>query len=166
MGDTQSPMDGAFASNGMGGDPNAMGGDPNAMGGDPNAMGGDPNAMGGMDPNAMGGDPNAMGEDPMAGGQPPMEGGEGDDSTMSIINQLSAEDREAVRAYAESMLDKSSGNEENPQMMETYIFSKKQLQTIMETIGTMDDKTEEKPLNKKNGVTVSKKSPFNSPKFK
>ena len=42
MGDTQSPMDGAFASNAMGGM--------------------DPNAMGGMDPNAMGGDPNAQGE--------------------------------------------------------------------------------------------------------
>ena len=116
--------------------------------------------MGGMDPNAMGGDPNAMG-----GMGPDSMGGE-DDSTISIINKLSPDDREAVRSYAESMLDKSLGNEENPQMMETYIFSKKQLQTIMETIGTMDDKTEEKPLNKKNGVTVSKKSPFNSPIFK
>lgn len=68
----------------------------------------DPSMTGQEDPMA-GGDPNAMGsEDPMAGGE------EGGDSTMDIINQLSPTDREAVRAYAESMLarDETSGGEE------------------------------------------------------
>ena len=162
MGDTQSPMDGAFASSGMGGidpntmggmDPNAMGGmdpntmggmDPNAMGGDPNAMGGDPNAMGGMDPNAMGGDPNAMGgdsmmNDPAMGSDPAMDG-QTDDSTMSIINQLSDEDREAVRAYAESMLNgKGEGvNDSEPDMLNEGIgdwLKKFAISTAVATMG-------------------------------
>ena len=152
------PMDGASPA--PAGDP-MMGGDPMAgeqppMDGQDPAMGGDPMAggeapMDGQDP-AMGGDPMmgdpAMGGDPMAGGEAPMEGGEGDDSTMSIINQLSDEDREAVRAYAESMLNKSEGEQEapagedpmmgdpamggeQPPMMESFIFTKKQLNKIV-----------------------------------
>ena len=119
MGDMQSPMGGASMSTAnndpmavgspsMGGDP-AMGGDP-TMGGDP-AMGGD-TAMGG-DP-TMGGDP-AMGGDPSMGDDPAMGGDSNDDSTMSIINQLSPEDREAVRSYAESMLNHEG--DENQEMM-------------------------------------------------
>lgn len=177
----------------MGGDPMA-GGQPPMDGQDP-AMDGDPMAggqppMDGQDP-AMGGDPMmddpAMDGDPMAGEQPPMEGGEGDDSTMSIINQLSDEDREAVRAYAESMLSKSEGGQEAPAgedpmmgdpamggeqspMMESFIFTKKQLNTLMENFGPTEDELqkqdERKPLPKKKEKTVSGKSPFNSPKFK
>ena len=166
----------------MGGDPMA-GGQPPMDGQDP-AMGGDP--MAGEQPPMDGQDP-AMGGDPMAGEQPPMEGGEGDDSTMSIINQLSDEDREAVRAYAESMLSKSEGGQEEPigedpmmgdpaiggeqqPMMESFIFTKKQLNTLMENFGPTEDELqkqdERKPLTKKKEKTVSGKSPFNSPKFK
>ena len=75
-------------------------------------------------------------EDPMMNGEDtpmdsPMDGeDEGDDSTTSIINQLSPEDREAVRAYAQSMLSKSDGlNDETQQepMMESFVFTKKQI---------------------------------------
>ena len=151
-------------------------GDPMA-GGDPMSDGQPP--MDGQDPTMEGG--------PMAGEQPPMEGEDGDDSTMSIINQLSDEDREAVRAYAESMLSKSKGEQEAPAgegpmmddpamggeqqpMMESFIFTKKQLNTLMENFGPTEDELqkqdERKPLPKKKEKTVSNKSPFNSPKFK
>lgn len=144
----------------------------------------------GQDP-AVGGDQmtddTAMDGDPMGGEQPPMDGEEGDDSTMSIINQLSDEDREAVRAYAESMLSKSESGQEVPAgegpmmddpamggeqqpMMESFIFTKKQLNTLMENFGPTEDELqkqdERKPLSKKKEKTVSDKSPFNSPKFK
>jgi hypothetical protein len=106
---------------------------------------------------------------------------------MSIINKLSDEDREAVRAYAESMLSKSEGGQkapagedpmmgdpamggEQPPMMESFIFTKKQLNTLMENFGPTEDELqkqdERKPLPKKKEKTVSGKSPFNSPKFK
>ena len=162
-------------------------GDPMA-GGDPMSDGQPP--MDGQDPAVGGGsmtDDTAMGGDPMDGAQPPMDDGEGDDSTMSIINQLSDEDREAVRAYAESMLSKSEGGQEAPAgedpmmddpamggeqqpMMESFIFTKKQLNTLMENFGPTEDELqkqdERKPLQKKKERTVSDKSPFNSPKFK
>lgn len=135
-------------------------------------MGGEDPAMGGEAP--MGNNPVMGGEDPMMGGDPAM-GGEGpigdedgDDSTTAIINQLSPEDKEAVRAYAESMLNKTedqAGGNEEP-MMESVIFTKKQLKAINESFRdseeTRDDKTK---LNKKKSQTVSNKSPFNSPKF-
>ena len=128
-------------------------------------MGGD-QAMGGEEP--MGDDPAMGGEAPMMGGDDPAMSGEGDDSTTSIINQLSPEDKEAVRAYAESMLNKTedqAGGNEEP-MMESVIFTKKQLKAINESFRdseeTRDDKTK---LNKKKSQTVSNKSPFNSPKF-
>ena len=180
--------------NAMGGDPNAMGGDPGMMG-DPNAMGGDPNAMGvdpgmtGDDPNAMGEDPNEMGEDPNAIGEDPNEmGGEGaGDDTMSIINQLSDTDREAVRADAESMLNRdetqgegggepADGGDDLPidangqPMMEKVIFTKNQLRMINEELGLnsqlKDNSDDKKPLQKKTTNTTSKKSPFNPPRFK
>ena len=169
-----------------GGDPMSDGQPP--MDGQPPVDGQPP--MDGQDP-AVGGDPmtddTAMGGDPMDGAQPPMDDGEGDDSTMSIINQLSDEDREAVRAYAESMLSKSEGGQEAPAgedpmmddpamegeqqpMMESFIFTKKQLNTLMENFGPTEDELqkqdERKPLQKKKERTVSDKSPFNSPKFK
>ena len=203
-GSQEPPMDDASLSpdqgmmgdpNAMGGDPNAMGGDPgmmgdpNAMGGDPNAMGGDPNAMGG-DPGMMGDDPNAMGEDPNAMGEDPNAmGGEGTgDDTMSIINQLSDTDREAVRAYAESMLSRdetqgegggepADGGDDLPidangqPMMEKVIFTKNQLRMINEELGLNsqpkdNDEKNQKPLQKKTSNTTSKKSPFNPPRFK
>ena len=119
---------------------------------------------------------NEMGEDPMMGGDPAM-GDNADDSTVSIINQLSPEDKEAVRAYAESMLNRaenptaggsdSMGGEEPP-MMESVIFTKKQLKTLTESFRGDNKETEDdkKQLNPKKAQNVSKKSPFNSPKFK
>ena len=156
------PMDGASPA------PNQ---DPVMGGEDP--MGGDP-AMGGEDPMMSGQDP-MMGGDPAMGGESPIGDEDGDDSTTAIINQLSPEDKEAVRAYAESMLNKTENQEgENeepmesePPMMESVIFTKKQLKAINESFRdseeTRDDKTK---LNKKKSQTVSNKSPFNSPKFK
>ena len=162
----QQPMDDASFQqdqNMIGGDPNAMGMDPNAMDGDPNAMGDDPNAMG-EDPNAMGGDPNAIGGDPSA------DGGDGSDDTTSIINQLSDTDKEAVRSYAKSMLNKSDSQQENGDagnqpMMESVVFTKKQLNKIQENFGPSQDelmkKNDRKGLPKK--ISKSGSSPFNSP---
>ena len=162
----QQPMDDASFQqdpNMIGGNPNAIGDDPNAMGGDPNAIGGDPNAMG-EDPNAMGGDPNAMGGDPNA------DVGDGSDDTASIINQLSDTDKEAVRSYAKSMLNKSDSQQENGDagnqpMMESVVFTKKQLSKIQENFGPSQDelmkKNDRKGLPKK--ISKSGSSPFNSP---
>jgi hypothetical protein len=143
--------------------------DPN-MEGDPMA-GGDPNMDGSEIPMD---DPNMEG-DPMMGGEgapmeDPMDGeSEGDDSTSSIINQLAPEDREAVRAYAQSMLSKSKesndGTQQEP-MMESFVFTKNQLTKIMENFNqSVDDSKNDNNLKKKESKTVSKKSPFNSPKF-
>ena len=142
-------------------DPN-MGMDPNMMGGDPNAMGGDTNM--GLGPNMMGGDPNAMGID-----DPNAAGGESDD-TASIIDKLSDADKEAVRSYAESMLnrDETQNGETQDQMMEQVIFSKKQLNMIKENFGPSQDelmkKNDRKELPKKQSSKI-KNSPFSSPKF-
>ena len=137
----------------------------NSMESEPN-MGDEP-----MNDDSMGDEPN-MGDDSMNDeptGDEPMdypENDDNDDSTISIINQLSKEDKEAVRAYAESMLKRSEPSSENNQpMMETFIFSKKQLQTIMENFNDTNNREERNTLNKKEKRTVSKKSPFNSPKF-
>ena len=67
-----------------------------------------------------------------------------DDSTMGIINQLSSDDKDAVRSYAESLLKKYE-NEEEPiddglnmeapvggNMSESVIFTKGQLRAINE----------------------------------
>ena len=91
---------------------------------------------------------------------------------MSIINQLSDEDREAVRAYAESMLDTHNEQEPAPEepMMESVMFTKKQLNKLFENFGPTEDEIQRnkknKPLNQKKERTVSSKSPFNAPKFK
>lgn len=170
---------GADPNAGMGMDPMA-GGDPNAAGSDPNAMGADPNAAAdpnaGMDPNA---DPNAMGADPMAGGE--AEGG--DDSTMSIFNQLSPDDKEAARAYMESMLarDETQGADDGMQglgepapapdqagqgvMMEiTKGRLKKVQQRLNETFRGQEDERKKSGEQKKVHATKGgKKSPFSSP---
>lgn len=147
---------------------------------DPN-MGGDP--MGTMDNGQL--DPQMGGGPDMGGEEPPMDGGEGgDDSTMSIINQLSPEDREAVRSYAESMLSRDEeqngpdmGGEEPPMggdpnggapMMESFVFTKKQIKAINENLQNMEpeDDDKNKGLEKKKGKNISKKSPFKAPQFK
>lgn len=122
----------------------------------------------GMD---MGADLNPIGDD--MGSE-----GSGDD-TMSKFNELSDEDKEAARKYIESMLSRDEtqqgenggeGMPENggmPQMpMESFIFTKGQLNKLNEAFG--DDLTsdkEEKPNEKKMNNKGGKKSPFDSPSF-
>ena len=119
-----------------------------------------------------------MGGDPAMDSDPATEDG-GDDSTISIINQLSPSDKEAVRAYAESMLNRSESNNENGTdmvdgsmeegpMMESVVFTKKQLKKINESFRSTSNKEDDTKtvLNKKKTQTVSRKSPFNSPEFK
>lgn len=152
-------------------------------------------------PDPMGADPNLgagignMAEDPNAGmpaeGDPGMEGGDmgmdaegGDDSTSSIIDQLSDEDKEAVRNYAKSLLNRDEANtgEEMPGreaqgaapapdqtgqgvMMEiTKGRLKKVQQKLHETFRSQeDDKDETDRKQKKVKKNTGKKSPFDSP---
>lgn len=143
----------------------------------------DPMMGGSEDPMA---DPMGGGEDPMADGAPadPMAGGEGeetDDSTMSIINQLSDEDREAVRSYAESMLSKHGGKndsessdpmaggegEETPEVApaipEGLCFTKKQLK---ESFGVGRNSEEMQRVKDKTIGKVNRHNPFLAPNFK
>ena len=95
-------------------------------------------------------DPMAGG-DPMAGEQPPMDG------------------QDPAMGGDPMMDDPAMGGEQQP-MMESFIFTKKQLNTLMENFGPTEDELqkqdERKPLPKKKEKTVSNKSPFNSPRFK
>ena len=121
-----------------------------------------------------------MGDAPDMGNQeipevpeaPEMDNEEGGDSTMDIINQLSDEDRESVRAYAESMLDRSdkddteqmNGEEipEVPMQQECKRFTKKQLK---EEFGVKPEpEIEDNDVNKKRDK-VGNGNPFNPPKF-
>lgn len=110
-----------------------------------------------------------MPEEPMTG-----EGEEGgDDSTMSIINKLSDEDREAVRSYAESMLSKHGGEEngeeemgeqpteEVPPIPECKRFTKKQLKEEF-GVGSEDEEIQKPDMKRK---TIKRDNPFNPPKF-
>ena len=113
----------------------------------------------------------------MGGDDIDMDGGDGagsSDDTISIINQLTDTDREAVRAYAESMLNRDEtqqgGGEEQEPMMESVIFTKKQLNHIRESIGigstSVDNELvgKSKPLGKKTN-SKTKNSPFSPPTF-
>lgn len=152
MGGTQN----SDPSSNMGEDPN-MGGDPNAMGG---AKNGNPNAIGGTESEG----PNEMPNDDE-------NQGDGGDSTIDIINQLSDKDRETVRSYAKSLLKGSGaqdGENEQPPIAESVIFSKKQIKAISENLMDVDNNNKEQNLGnnrKKKHRQVSKKSPFSAPKF-
>jgi hypothetical protein len=102
----------------------------------------------------------------------------GDDSTMSIINQLSDTDREAVRAYAESMLSRDEesdidndgiGGDAQAPMQETrkVIFTKKQLLEMNENFGpTADELEKTKPeIFSKKTDRKNNNTPFDKPKF-
>lgn len=102
----------------------------------------------------------------------------GDDSTMSIINQLSDKDRDAVRAYAESLLNRSEAPNEGPQgeestnqpMMESIKAKKGDWKRLLENFGpTQDeisvDSENNKSLTKKSKKSVVQDSPFNAPNF-
>jgi len=128
----------------------------------------------------MGGQPMDGQDMPMD--QQPMDDGEmgaapaGDDSTESIISQLSdPDDVEAVRNFALYYLDKekNGGSQmggEQP-MMESVVFTKKQLKKMHENFQINNDdelkhrKNKEKGLQRKRTNNTSKNSPFNSPKF-
>ena len=144
---------------------------------DPSMDGADPNAAATMDdPNAM----SAEGQDPMVSGDEtpaPDQEGTGD-STMDIINQLSPTDREAVRAYAESMLSRDENNESAPNeepapqgqdvMMEITKGRLTKVQNrLNEAFGDMvsrDKKSEGDRVQKKVNVRKNNfKSPFDSP---
>lgn len=160
--------------------------DMTANAGAPDPMGADPNMGAGI--GNMAEDPNAgmpaEGDPGMEGGEMGMEGGEaegGDDSTASIIDQLSDDDKEAVRNYAKSLLNRDEANtSETPGMEEpapapdqggqgvmmeiTKGRLKKVQQRLHETFRPNDDgKDETDRKQKKVKKNVGKKSPFDSP---
>lgn len=167
------------------------GADMTANAGAPDPMGADPNIGAGI--GNMAEDPNAGmpadGDPGMEGGEMGMEGGEaegGDDSTASIIDQLSDDDKEAVRNYAKSLLNRdetNAGEEAMPGMEEpaapatasnqagqgvmmeiTKGRLKKVQQRLHETFRSQeDDKDETDRKQKKVKKNVGKKSPFDSP---
>lgn len=163
------------------------GADMTANAGAPDPMGADPNIGAGV--GNVANDPNAgmPTEDPgMEDAGMGMEGGEaegGDDSTASIIDQLSDDDKEAVRNYAKSLLNRDEANAgeeampgvEEPApapdqsgqgvMMEiTKGRLKKVQQHLSETFRPNDDnKDETDRRQKKVKKNVGKKSPFDSP---
>lgn len=121
-------------------------------------------------------DPVAMGDDEMGMENELPE--KGDDSTMSIINQLSDEDKESVRAYAESMLKKngengSEGGEETmpeegdeemaPAVPEGKTFTKKQLKEEFGVKVEINPEVKNGPQPKQK--KINKNNPFNPPMF-
>ena len=149
---------------------------------DPNGMADQSMDQNGMSDPSM--DQNGMSDlsmDPMADpSMDPMNGdGEGDmadtDSTTNIIKQLDPESLEAVRNFALSYLNKNQGGADmgggDAPMMESVIFTKKQINEMNENFSITNDdelkhrKNKEKGLAKKHTNNVSKRSPFNSPIF-
>ena len=150
-------------------------------------MGGDMDGMGDLD-NApmppMGSDDMGMNNDPMGGGddmdmqEPPMGGedqmqeppmGGEDDELMSVVNNLSTEDKAAVLKYAKSMADDSEGGEQEPPMgddgqmpMESRMSYRN---LIDETINDVIDdyKGTERPNKKLPKEYRSMNNPFKSP---
>ena len=148
-------------------------------------MNGDPNAMGPMGPDPMNGDPNAMGPDQMGATDDTMGAtddtmGATDDTmdttddgnedpqvtaTSKKLEKLTRTDLNAADNYIESMLSNYEGNgEQEGPMMETVIFTKKQLNKLQEGLGVanndiidkhkgLEKKTDKKPSN----------SPFSTP---
>lgn len=163
------------------------GADMTANAGAPDPMGADPNIGAGVgnvanDPNAgMPTEDPGMEDAGMGMGGSEAEGG--DDSTASIIDQLSDDDKEAVRNYAKSLLNRDEANAggeamsgmEEPApapdqsgqgvMMEiTKGRLKKVQQHLSETFRSNDDnKDETDRRQKKVKKNVGKKSPFDSP---
>lgn len=154
----------------------------------PDPMGADPNIGAGIGNVAE--DPNmgmpAEGDPGMEGSDMGIEGGDeiGNDSTASIIDQLSDEDKEAVRNYANSLLNRDEANAgETPGMEEpapaatapdqagqgvmmeiTKGRLKKVQQKLHETFRSQeDDEDETDRKQKKVKKNVGKKSPFDSP---
>ena len=161
---------------GAGFDP--MGADPNIGAGIGN-MAEDPNAgMPAGDPGMEDGAEAGMEDPAMEGGA---EGGIGDDSTASIIDQLSDDDKEAVRSYAESLLNRDeaapesdmAGTEEPaaPDQAQGGVMMeiskgrlKKVQQKLSETFrDNSDEKNETERRQKKVNNDFKKKTPFDTP---
>ena len=127
---------------------------------------------------------NNNGDDAFNGNDIPNEDETDDDSTSAIINQLSPTDKEAVRAYAESLLDRSekdngedmdtsandNPNQNEEPLMEVVNIKKGELERIFENFGPTQDEIlnsieDSKPLKKKVKMNTKPNSPFNAPKF-
>ena len=151
-------------------------------------------AMPAQDPNAMMADPNAIAADPMAGGMDPNAGMDmgvnGDVDVEDILkNQIGLDGKELAAASGyidylkknpyDSVLN--NGEEADPNampaedpnaaaqpMMESMVFSKKQLNEIQENLcnGVMDTQDKfDKPTAKKKDRKDTSKSPFGAKKF-
>ena len=141
----------------------------------------DPTMGGDMNGDGMPDDPNAMGMD-ATGGE---EGIDGMD-VQGLYDSLPDEDKDAAEGYLKYLKRKNEngGNEQagdeagmdamaadptmaQQPMMETVIFTKKQLNKINEGVGFTDDerKPENKNLSTKKDKGFRKKSPFGAKKF-
>ena len=163
--------------------------DVTANAGAPDPMGADPNIGAGIGNMAEDPDAGMPTEDPgMEGGDMGMEGGEaegGDDSTASIIDQLSDDDKEAVRNYAKSLLNRDEANAGSTPGMEEPAaapapapdqsgqgvmmeITKGRLTKVQRKLsetfrGNYDDKDETERKQKKVSNDFRKKTPFDSP---
>jgi len=149
----------------------SMGNDPNAMGGDPNMMGADP----GMDA--------GMGADPMAGGGNPNKAKEDIQKNIgkgcSDFRNYQGQDKEELGKWIEGMLDSvddedsEAGIGEDSEMpmdnqmpqMESFIFTKKQLDKINEEFGidNMSKKDDIVKTQQKSKKKINNNSPFSNP---
>lgn len=155
MGDLDNAPTPPMGADDMGMD-NSMGEEPpmDNMGGEEPPM----DNMGGEDPNVMGG-PDDMGN------------GE-DDELMSIINNLSIEDKAAVTKYAKSMADNSASDEDSmggaPDMggempMESRVNYKRIIDEVIEDM--FDNKDGTKRDKKELPKAYHRESPFTNPKY-
>jgi len=145
--------------------------DPNAV---PAAPALDPTMGGDMNGDGMPDDPNAMGM------EEPAMGATDDQAIMDAVTQLglSGDEADAAKGYIQYLLKNPYNDEADNEastdmgmaqqpMMETVIFTKKQLEKVNEGVGfTDDEKKEDKkgPSTKKN-KGWRKKSPFGAKKF-
>lgn len=137
----------------------------------------DPNAGMPTEDPAMDGADTDMADPGMEGGA---EGGIADDSTASIIDQLSDEDKEAVRNYAESLLNRDEAapadgmgagmeepaapDQEQGVMMEITKGRLKKVQKyINEKFRENDRKGDDERKAEKVNKDFRKKTPFDSP---
>ena len=150
----------------------------------------DPNAMAGADMNgdSMPDDPN-MGMDANGDGMPD-DGGIGEEGIdgmdiQGIYDSLPDVDKDAAEGYLKYLKRKNEGGAEGQEaapsdpnampaadpmaqqpMMESVVFSKKQLVKLQEQIGTSGKREiDNKPLSKKKNQKFNSKSPFGSKKF-
>ena len=134
------------------------------MDGGPDAMGDD---MGMDDPMASGG-PDDMGapddEGPDDMGAPDDMGGE-DDELMSIINNLSIEDKAAVTKYAKSMVDDSEDSmpQDDDMPMESRRRMKRIIDEVFNDVVLDKQKGTKRPEKKLPKEYREMESPFKSP---